>query len=93
MLQLVIILKAMDEVALFAFLGQGILYFLAGAGRERNIVYSILKTVTSPIVKMMRLIAPRLIVDQHIGLLAFFFLVMLWVALTLIKIRLIIQAT
>ena len=89
MLQFIIILKALSEVALFAFLGQGILYFFAGANREQNFVYGTFKKMTSPITKLTRLIAPRFVVDQHIGMLAFFLLLMFLVALTVTKIRLV----
>ena len=88
MLQLVIILKALAEVALFAFLGQGILYLFAGAKRESNFVYTTFKMLTSPATKFTRLIAPRFVVDQHIGFLAFFLLLVLWVGLTAAKIGL-----
>ena len=49
MYQLVIILKGLNEVALMALLGQGALYILAGSKRDGNIVYSMLKTVTAPV--------------------------------------------
>jgi hypothetical protein len=91
MLQSVIILKALVEVALFAFMGQGILYVLAGASRDRNVVYGILKTLTSPITKFTRLVSPRFILDQHIGLLAFFLLAVVWAGLTLAKINLVLS--
>lgn len=89
MLQSVIILKALAEVALFAFVGQGILYLFAGAKRETNFVYTTFKMLTSPVTKVTRLIAPRFILDQHIAFLAFFLLIVLWVALTIAKIRLV----
>ncbi len=89
MLQLVIILKALSEVALFAFLGQGILYLLAGAKRETNFVYTTFRLLTSPVTKLTRFIAPRFILDQHIALLAFFLLMVFWLALTITKIRLV----
>ena len=90
MLQAVIILKALTEVALFAFVGQGILYLFAGANRERNFVYTTFRMLTSPVTKVTRLIAPRFIVDQHVGFLAFFLLMVLWAALTITKIKLVI---
>lgn len=92
MYQLVIILKGLNEVALMALLGQGALYILAGSRRESNIVYSMLKTVTAPIMKATRFIAPRFIVDQHIGMLALFFLLLLEAILIVIKIRLYLAA-
>lgn len=89
MLQAIIILKALAEVALFAFVGQAILYLFAGANRERNFVYTTFKMLTSPVTKVTRFIAPRFIVDQHIGFLAFFLLMVLWAVLTIAKINLV----
>ena len=90
MLQTVIILKALTEVALFAFVGQGILYLFAGANRERNFVYTTNRMLTSPVTKVTRFIAPRFIVDQHVGFLAFFLLLVVWAGLTITKIKLVI---
>ena len=90
MLQLVIILKALAEVALFAFLAQGILYWFAGAKRDTNFVYTTFKLLTSPVTKFTRLIMPRVILDQHISMLAFFLLLFVWLVLTIAKIRLVI---
>ncbi len=90
MFQAVIILKALTEVALFAFVGQAILYLFAGANRERNFVYTTFRMLTSPVTKVTRLIAPRFIVDQHVGFLAFFLLLVLWAGLTITKIKMVI---
>lgn len=92
MYHLVVILKGINEVALMALLGQGALYILAGSRREGNIVYSMLKTITAPIMKLTRIIAPRFIVDQHIGFLALFFLLLLEAILIVLKIRLYLAA-
>ena len=92
MYQLVVILKGLNEVALMALLGQAALYVLAGSRRETNIVYSMLKTVTSPIMKATRWVAPRFIVDQHIGFLALFFLLLIEAVLIVFKIRLYLAA-
>ena len=92
MYQLVVILKGLNEVALMALLGQAALFVLAGSKRDSNIVYSMLKTVTSPIMKLTRMIAPRFVVDQHIGFLALFFLLLLEAILIVLKIRLYLAA-
>jgi hypothetical protein len=86
--QLVVILKGVNEVALMALLGQGALFILAGARREQNFVYSLLKTVTAPIMKATRFVAPRFIVDAHMGFLALFFLLVIEALLIVLKIRL-----
>jgi hypothetical protein len=92
MLQLVVILKAVNEVALMALLGQGALYVLAGANRDRNPIYGILKAVTSPVMKLARLITPRVVLDRHIGFVALFLVLVAEAALIAAKIYLVVTA-
>ena len=90
--QFVVILKGINEVALMALIGQAALFVLAGARRDTNFVYTILKTVTAPIMKATRFIAPRFVVDAHIGFLALFFLLVLEAILIVLKIWLYLDA-
>jgi hypothetical protein len=92
MYELVVILKGVNEVALMALLGQGALFILAGARRDGNLVYAMLKTVTAPIIKATRWIAPRFVVDQHIGFLALFFLLVIEAVLIVVKVKLYLAA-
>lgn len=92
MLTLVIVLKALTEVAGLALLGQGILFLLAGASRAQNIFYRVIQTITAPIIRFTRLITPRLVPDRHIGLAAFFLVAGLWLALTILKVKLVLEA-
>lgn len=92
MLQLVIVLKALNEVALMALLGQGALYILAGARRDTNPVYAILKAVTSPVMKLARLVTPRVVLDQHIGFVALFLVLVMEVVLIAAKVYLVVGA-
>lgn len=78
MLTVIVVLKTLVEIAGLALLGQGVLYILAGANRERNFFYRILKTITQPVWRAVRFVTPRLIVDQHIGFVAFLLLVLAW---------------
>jgi hypothetical protein len=71
-------MKALLEIAALALVGRGLLYLLAGEKRHENVFYKILVTMTGPILKSVRFIAPRFIVDQHIGALTFFILVFFW---------------
>jgi hypothetical protein len=89
MLQLVIILKALNEVALMALLGQAALYVLAGAKRDTNPIYGILKTVTSPVMKLARWMTPRVVIDRHIGFVALFLLLVAEAALIVAKVYLV----
>ena len=93
MLQLVVILKALNEVALMALIGQAALFVLAGSRRNENLIYTVLKTVTSPIMRATRWLAPRFVVDQHIGFLALFLLLLLEAILIVAKVWLYLSAT
>jgi hypothetical protein len=81
------VIKALLEVALLALVGQGILYIFAGAGRNENLIYRMFATVTRPAMKAARFITPRFVLDQHIGLVAFLLLALLWVAAVLMKVH------
>jgi hypothetical protein len=85
MLIVIVILKALAEIAGLTLLGQGVLYLLAGAGREQNVFYRTIKIITSPIVRVTRLITPRFVVDVHVPFVAFFLVAGIWVALTVEK--------
>lgn len=80
-LLLVSVLRSLVEVAGFFLLGQGLLYVLAGASRERNGVYQLFRIVTRPVLRIVRFITPRLVIDRHIPFVAFFLLFWLWIAL------------
>ena|SRR6185295_634296 len=91
MYEIIVILKALTEVAGVAMLGQGILWVIAGAKRQQNPVYGLFKTLTLPVMKATRWITPRIILDQHLGLVAFFLLLVLWIGLTAAKIWIVLQ--
>lgn len=93
MYQLVVILKAMNEIALLSLIAQGILYLFAGARRDSNPVYFIFKTITSPVFKFARAITPRIVLDQHIGFVALLLLIVFEVLLIAAKIHLVFQAS
>jgi len=91
MYDVIVILKALTEVAGVAMIGQGVLYVLAGAKRDQNLIYRMFEALTSPVMKATRWITPRVILDQHLGLVAFLFLAILWFGLTVIKIRIVLE--
>lgn len=78
---IVSVLRALVEVAGLFLLGQGLLYILAGSRREKNAVYLLFRLVASPVVKAVRYITPKQIVDKHVPVVAFFLLFWLWIAL------------
>ena len=91
MYEIIVILKALTEVAGVAFLGQGVLWAIAGSKRDQNLVYKLFKTLTSPVTRVTRAITPRIIIDAHIGLVAFFLLMVIWVVLTAFKIKIVME--
>ena len=87
MLLVAIIFKGLVELMLVMLFGQGVLFLLAGANRQQNLVYRLFATVTAPILKVTRLVTPRFIVDQHIGYVAFFLLAVLWFVALALKVH------
>lgn len=91
MYEIIVVLKALTEIAGVAMIGQGLLYVLAGGKREENPIYAIFKTLTSPVMKATRWLMPRIVLDQHLWLVAVFLLIVLWLALTVMKIRIVLE--
>jgi hypothetical protein len=91
MYEIIVVLKALTEVAGVAMFGQGVLWVVAGAKRDQNPFYGIFKTVTSPVMKFTRWITPRIVLDRHLWLVALFLLVVLWIGLTVMKISIVLS--
>ncbi len=79
------IVRALVEVAMLALLGQGAVGLLSGARRASNPVYQLFRVVTQPVVRALRWLLPRQIVDRHVPVVAFFALFWLWIALAYTK--------
>jgi len=91
MYEIIVVLKALTEVAGVALFGQGVLWVIAGYKRDQNMVYNLFKTVTSPVTRLTRAVTPRIIIDAHIGLVAFFLLMLIWLLLTALKIKIVLE--
>ena len=79
------ILRALVEVAGFALLGQGLLYVLAGSSRDRNVIYKLFGIIASPVTRLVRAVTPRVVIDKHIPVVAFFLLFWLWILLAYVR--------
>lgn len=88
MLFFVSAVKLVTEIGLMAFVGRFVLGLLAGSKREGNLFYGILAILTRPFERFTRLVSPRVVIDRHIPLAAFLLLAMVWIVVTLAKIRL-----
>jgi cytochrome b561 len=79
-------------VALLALVGQGVLYVLAGANRDRNIFYQLLQIVSKPFTLLVRKLTPNKVADQHVPLVTFFLLLIVYAVVTFEKISLCVEA-
>ncbi len=88
MLDVVILLKGLVEFVGLLLLGQALVFLMSFGRHEANPVYRLLRFLTSPVTRLVRLVAPRFVVDRHVPALAFILLFWIWVALTVVKLRL-----
>jgi hypothetical protein len=79
-------------IALLALVGQGALYVLAGAKRDRNVFYQLLQIVSKPFTLLVRKITPRQVADQHVPVVTFFLLLIVYAIVTFEKIALCVEA-
>ncbi len=82
---IVSVLRGLVEVAGMFLLGQGILWVLAGASRERNFIYRLFQVVTRPVIRLVRAITPKAIMDRHLPVVTFFLLFWLWILLAYVR--------
>jgi hypothetical protein len=80
-LLMVVILKALAELALLFLLGRGLLYILAGSKRQGNIFYQLFCILTDPLLRAARWLTPRFILDAHIPFVAVVLVGWIWLAL------------
>jgi len=80
-LLLVVVIKALAELAGMFLLGRGLLWVLAGRKRMDNIFYQVLSIVTDPVIRAARFIAPRMVMDSHIPVVAFALVAWIWLAI------------
>jgi uncharacterized protein YggT (Ycf19 family) len=82
---LVSALRALVEVALLALLGQGAVALLSGSRRTTNPIYRLFAIVTAPVLRAVRWVTPKFILDKHLPVVAFFVLFWLWILLAYVK--------
>jgi hypothetical protein len=75
-------------VALLALIGQGALYMLAGAQRERNMFYQLLRVVSRPFTAALRRLTAGQVPDRQLPALTFAMLALCYLVVTFEKIDL-----
>ena len=69
------------------YIGQGLVYVLSFGRHETNPVYKAFRFLTSPVTRAVRAITPRVVVDRHIPLAAFFLLFWAWAILIFVRLE------
>jgi hypothetical protein len=82
-LLLLVIVKALAELAFMFLLGRGLLFLLAGRKRAGNLFYQVLCVVTDPVIRAARWLTPRLVMDSHIPFVAALLVAWIWLAIVL----------
>jgi cytochrome b561 len=88
MLTFLNIVQLVLYIALLALVGQGLLYMLAGAKRETNFFYGLLKVLTRPFTATMRKLTPAKVADEHVPLVTFLVMLLAYAVVTFEKISL-----
>ena len=91
MLTLALTVKLLTEIALLSLMGQGVVGLLSGQARVRNPVYRLFQLLSQPWVRAARWVAPRIVLDRHVPLVAVFLLLVLWTAATIGKVSICLQ--
>jgi hypothetical protein len=92
MLTVLNVVQLVLYIALLALLGQGLLYLLAGAKRDRNVFYQLLQIVSKPFTLPVRKLTPRQVADRHVPIVTFLLLLVLYAIVTFEKISLCVAA-
>lgn len=73
---LLVIVHTLILVAGLSLLGQGVVGIFNWRRRHENFVYQVFAIVSRPVVAVVRRITPRVILDEHVPLVAFLLLLM-----------------
>jgi hypothetical protein len=87
-LQFLNLLQLLLYIPLLALLGQGVLYVLAGHKRQDNFFYQLLQLISKPLTFVVRKLTPRKVADQHVPVVTFFLLLIVYAVVTFEKIAL-----
>jgi uncharacterized protein YggT (Ycf19 family) len=73
-----VVLKALIEIAGLALFAQFLVGLFGWGRRHENPVYRFFQVIASPVTSLVRLVTPKIVLDQHIPLAAFLILVFAW---------------
>jgi len=81
-------LAVLHEVVKFIgllFIGQGLVFAMSFGRHERNPIYKTFRFLTSPVVRLVRLITPAKVADRHVPVVSFFLVFWAWVFLIMVR--------
>ena len=88
MLTFLNLLQLILYIPLLALAGQGALHVLAGPKRDTNFFYRLLQLLSKPFTVLMRRLTPARVADEHVPLVTFFVLVVVYFVVTFERIDL-----
>jgi hypothetical protein len=91
MLTLATAIKLIAEIALVALLGQWLLGWMLGNARNGNPFYAVLQLLGLPWIRAVRWLSPRVVLDRHVPLVAFFLLLLAWISASFVKVSICLQ--
>ncbi len=91
MLSVVVILKGLAEFAGLLLIGQGLVYALSFGKHEANAVYKMFRLITSPIVRVTRVITPNKVANHHVPFVALMLLFWIWLFLSYTKFTMLLE--
>ena len=86
MLTVVTAIKLIAEIALLALFGQWLIGLMSGTARGRNPFYTLLQLLGRPWIRAARWLSPRVVLDRHVPLVAFFLLLLVWATVSFAKV-------
>ncbi|MEN9772463.1 MAG: hypothetical protein RJA58_1106 [Pseudomonadota bacterium] len=84
-LSAVVVLKGLAEFVGLLLIGQGLVYALSFGRHESNGVYRLFRLMTSPVVKVARVITPQKVADKHVPFVALMLIFWVWLFLSYTK--------
>jgi hypothetical protein len=75
-----VVLKALIEIAGLALIAQFLVGIFAWGRRHENPIYRLFQVIASPVTRVVRLVTPKVVLDQHIPLATLVVLVFAWIA-------------
>ena len=75
-------------IPLLALAGQGALYVLAGPKRDSNFFYRLLQLLSKPFTALMRRLTPAKVADEHVPIVTFFLVLIVYFVVTFERIDL-----